>query len=78
MGIVGIALEKFNPSDGIICFVSLQNVATHCIGYKKGDILDGFTIPCGWGNLDDNVIGEMLSAIGYGFPIGVTPINLSP
>ena len=38
MGIVGIALEKFNASDGIICVVSLQNVATHCIGYKKGDI----------------------------------------
>ncbi len=52
-GILFVAVKFFNSSGGHFCFVR-PYIPPHCIGYEDGEIIEGFSIPCGRGNSVDN------------------------
>ena len=74
--VLGLAYNMFNPaSGGSICYATPYR-PPHCIGYEDGQIPEGFNIPCGRGDLKDNLIRHIAVQAVFGLPIAVTPIVL--
>jgi hypothetical protein len=72
VGFILIAMKAYNIKD-YSCFI-IQNDAPHCIGYEIGDTPEGFSIPCGRGDGEENPILYLVTAIvGFGLVLIVTP-----
>jgi hypothetical protein len=72
VGFILIAMKAYNVNDSA-CFI-IQNDAPHCIGYEIGDTPEGFSIPCGRGDGEENPILYLVTAIvGFGLVLIVTP-----
>jgi hypothetical protein len=52
LSVILLATNTFNGSSGGTCFVE-QYWPPHCIGYKTGEIPEGYSIPCGRGSEED-------------------------
>ena len=67
-----LRLEAYNNWGGT-CFPT-PNVPPHCVGYENGFTPEGFTIPCGRGDVNNNPFGQLVMIMGFGIPMGVTPV----
>jgi hypothetical protein len=72
VGFILIAMKAYNEYEGVCHLV--PNDAPHCIGYESGDTPEGFSIPCGRGDGEENPILYLVtSIIGFGSTLIVTP-----
>jgi hypothetical protein len=74
VGFIGIAMKGYNINGSAsACFI-MPNDPQHCIGYENGDTPEGFSIPCGRGNGEENPILYLVTSIvGFGSTLIVTP-----
>ena len=61
ISVVQLATNAYNGSIGGACFFTPHD-PPHCIGYKAGDIPEGYSIPCGRGGPYDG-LAELRAAI---------------
>ena len=62
---------------GAICFISFEYRPPHCVGYKDGEIPDGYEIPCGSGGEKSTRVIILLTAIMSVITIGVILISMA-
>ena len=63
-----LSSKKYNYSpEGGTCMAPLSGSYSppHCIGYEDGTIVDGFTIPCGRGDLKDKPLPRTVISVAY-------------
>ncbi len=66
--------EAYNlgPAKTLYCYISPNN-PPHCIGHENGYVPEGYSIPCGRGDLSDKPAVAAIIPIGYSIVYGVAP-----
>jgi hypothetical protein len=73
VGFIFMTMKAYNVNDSN-CFLR-QNDPPHCIGYESGETPEGFSIPCGRGDGEENPILYLVTSIAvHGTGLIVTPI----
>ena len=57
-----LVLQSYNAALQGLCFPE-PNYPPNCIEYENGVVPDGFTVPCGRGDLEKNPFGQVLVSI---------------
>ena len=70
-----LSQKHYNNPDAGVCFVTHNN-PPHCIGYENGAIVNGFTIPCGRGDLSGKPFGTTVIMMGYAFSMVIAPVSI--
>ena len=72
---ITLPMGAFNAGTLSACF-AYENNPPHCIGYQNGEIPEGFSIPCGRGDLDNEPFGYASKVFGHIIALVFVPLSI--